>query len=258
METGNLIKLYGNILVFTTPSGYEVAIREQNGNDDAILSNLALAKDSTSVNAFIQSIVVGVSYKEGLLSDADVLDMRLGDKYMILIKSRIFSVGPILKFQYEWVEGIPPTTYEEDLEHFVWDYVNPLPRVGERNYFKDRIQPYPKREVSPEFTTQRGHLVRYKFLNGYGEQYLLKLPDFNTHINSKVIARELEMQVDGKWIRVEDFGVFSSRETAEIRDHMEKMDPQFEGAITITDPSSGNIKYLSLIGLHDFFFQRGI
>ena len=258
METAKLIEMYGNCHTFTVPSGYEVTIREQNGNDDGILSNVSLNKDSASVNAFIQTIVVGVSFKEGLLSMDDVLGLRLGDKYCILIQSRIFSLGNTLKFSYEWVKGAPPTSYEEDLLNFVWDYTLPLPRPGEKGYFVDRIQPYASKEDYLYLTTMSGKKLRYKYLDGFGEQYLLKLPDYNTNINSKLYARELQMDIEGKWITVSDFKLFSAREMNQLRDDIDARDAQFEGAINVENPATGETRYISLISLHDFFFQRGI
>lgn len=178
MDKSKLISLYGNIHTFFTPSGFEVAIREQNGNDDAILSNVALNRDSASVNAFIQAIVVGMSHISGLPEPEDILNLRLGDKYCILIQSRIFSIGNILTFTYEWVPGLPPTTYEEDLSCFIWDYRKPIPVPGEPDYFVDRIKPYPSGldNIYVSFTTRAGKELRYKYLDGHGEQYLLKLP----------------------------------------------------------------------------------
>lgn len=260
MDKVKLTSLYGDLHSFFTPSGFEVAIREQTGNDDGILSNVALNKDAASVNAFIQNIIVGLSHIEGLPTTEDILDMRLGDKYCILIQSRIFSLGNILKFTYEWVPGATPTAYEEDLNFFVWDYRMPLPKPGDPDYFSDRIKNYPVSvdQVYLYLTTSKGKKLRYKYLDGTGEQYLLKLPDSHTNINSKLIARGLEYQMDTTWITVSDFKLFSSREMGEIRDHLDSNDPQFDGTIVITDPQTNRTQYVSLIGLHDFFFQRGI
>lgn len=134
----------------------------------------------------------------------------------------------------------------------------PLPKVGHPDYFEGRIQAYPKGVSNPTITLPNGRSLRYKYLDGYGEQYLLKLPDFNANINSKLVARDLEEKVDDKWVPIETFKSFSSKEMSIIRDSIDKADPQFDGQVDITNPVTGETKYLPLISLHDFFFQREI
>lgn len=257
MDISKLTSIYGKISVFTVPSGFKVAIREQNGDDDAVLSNVALSKEATSVNAFIQGIIIGSSLKEGLLEEADILKMRLRDKYFTLIQSRIFSNGSILNFQYEWVQGAPPVDYEEDLSQFVWDYELPFPTKNSKDYFSGRIQPYPKAVEYPTLIVGEKK-IKINYLDGEGELYLLRLPDHRSSINSKLIARNIQMEVKGEWMPIESFAIFSSREMSRIRTWVDEVDPNFDGLISITDPSMGTSKLLPLISLPDFFFPREI
>jgi hypothetical protein len=265
MDIAQLTKDFGRISApMTTPSGFQVIIREQNGDDDSILSNVSLTKDANSVNSFVQGVVVwastGKNPNETLTMD-QVLDMRLGDKYFILLSSRIFSLSPILKFGYTWAPEIPEVDYEEDLTHFVWDYSTPLPKTGDEGYFANRIiaYPVPIDQVFSELTLQSGKRVRYKFLNGHGEKYLLKLPEFQMHVNSRLIARELELWVDTKWVKVESFKMFNPTDMRELRNSLEELDPQFDGIIEIENPHNPNEKNnVSLLGINDFFYPREI
>ena len=264
MDTGKLIAQFGKIQELFTPSGFKVIIREQNGEDDGTLSNVSLTKDAASINTFIQSVVV---YSEvgdrpdNTYSEQGILDMRLGDKYFILLSSRIFSLGPIVKFEYSWGTEVPEVAYEEDLSKFIVDYTKAFPKPGEENYYKDRIIPYPTpvstSEVSRTLTT--GKKISFRYMDGTGEKYLMKLPEFQLTVNSRLVARGFKLEVDGNFVEVETFKVFTSKEMAEIRDLVETLDPQFDGVVEIENPYERNqsIK-LQLLSLNSFFFPREI
>lgn len=258
MDKTKLIGIYGSIHTFFTPSGFEVAIREQNGEDDAILSNVSLSREAASINAFIRNIVVGVSNKAGLLSDEDVLNMWLRDKYCILIQSRIFSAGELMRFAYEWVPGIPPTEYEEDLTQFLWDYQLPFPSEGQPNHSPQRIKPYVLKEEDLILELAPDKIITIDYLDGYGESYLLKLPENKTHINSRLFARNIRVLKGQESLKVENFSQFSSREMSKIRTWVDEVDPQFDGLVSIENPMDGTTRYLSMISLPDFFFPREI
>ena len=264
MELGNLIAQYGKVKELYTPSGFKVIIREQNGDDDGILSNVSLTKDSTSVNTFIQSVVVWAENgdkPDSTYTDLAVLGLRLGDKYFILLSSRIFSLGDLVKFEYTWGEELAPVAYEEDLAKFIVDYIKPFPKPGEVNYYRDRIQPYkfPISETDVHYTLSTGKKIAFKYMDGFSEKYLMKLPEFQLSVNSRLIARELKLEVSGIYILVESFKVFTSKEMAEIREIIENLDPQFDGIVEVENPYERNQKVrLQLLGLNDFFFPRGI
>ena len=95
--------LYGKKLTFKLPSGYEVTIREQNGEDDDILSNLVDAKTFMNISKFIAGIVTDTDMTATrLLTPNDVQKMPSLDRYAIMINSRVFSLGEILDFRYTW------------------------------------------------------------------------------------------------------------------------------------------------------------
>lgn len=76
--------LYGKKLTFKLPSGYEVTIREQNGEDDDILSNPVDAKTFMNISKFIAGIVTDTDITATrLLTPEDVQKMPSLDRYAI-------------------------------------------------------------------------------------------------------------------------------------------------------------------------------
>jgi hypothetical protein len=255
----NLKEKYGNTKELLVPSGYKVIIREQNGDDDDLISNVALSESGTSFNMFIASLVVWSELTGKPLTMEDVLSMKLRDKYFVLMSSRVFSIGPILKFKYDWKDGKPPVHYEDDLRQYLWDYNEEIPGEREPRYFKYRIKPYPNGKDSlREFTLTSGKEVRYKYINGYGEKYLLELGNDMLTINAELKARELELKVDSKWYKVENFKPFTARDMQELRADVAINDERFDGLTDLENPSSGNTATIPLIGIQDFFFPRGV
>jgi len=259
-----LTQQHGNVVEFITPSRFEVVIREQNGDDDSILSNITLMKSSTQINAFIRAIVVWAengSNPDQSYNEADILRMRLGDKYAIVLRSRIFSLGPILKFPYKWEDKELDIHYEEELTKFLWDYANKVyPKKGDLDYNDDRIPSYPAPHTDEYVQLQltSGKKLRFKYLNGVGEKYLLDLIEFEQNINSRLIARELDLFDNGVWVKVISFKPFKALEMMELRRIVEEMDPQFNGIINIENPRTGESQGISMIGLPDFFYPREI
>lgn len=84
VEPEKLNEVYGEVVSLITPSGCQVTIRQQNGDDDDIISNSVMSQDGTSINKFVSGIVVDtditVSRK---LSLNDVLAMKLCDKFFL-------------------------------------------------------------------------------------------------------------------------------------------------------------------------------
>lgn len=264
METANLIQQHGQIKLLTCPSGFRVYIREQNGNDDGILSNVSLARESSAINTFIQDVVVWAEHgatPDNRLTEEQVLELRLRDKYYILMESRIFSLGAILKFDYDWGGGQPPVSYEEDLSQFIWDFSSgPFPEEGSPDYPFEAIKPYNSgiNVQYVETTLSSGKKVKFKYMDGYSEQFLIKLPEFKLDINSRLVARDLHLEVDGKYMKVENFKPFKSREMAELRDLVEEVDSQFDGVIELTSPYDQTTTRQYLVRLPDFFYPREI
>ena len=255
----------GKLATLITPSKATVTIREQNGSDDDVISAVSQKDESTPFNNFIAGIIVDQNFDfvsmKGPITVKQVLDMPLRDKYFILMASRAFSISPILKFQWDWKDGRPPVSYEEDLTQYLPNFSKEdLPKPGEPGYFKYRVEPYESTGVYYEFDLISGKRVRYKMLDGHGENYILKLPENQANINTQLRARFIELffKNSQEWIKVEDFKVFSTRDMAEIRAHVEKYDKSFDGLTDIQNPYTKATLTIPLLSIPDFFFPRQI
>jgi hypothetical protein len=255
----NLKEKFGNTKELLLPSGFKVIIREQNGDDDDLISSVALAESGTSFNMFIASITVWSELTNKPMTMEDVMNLKLRDKYFILMSSRVFSIGPILKFKYDWKDGRPPVHYEDDLRPYLWDFTKDMPKENEPGYFKYRVKVYPNgKETERTFTLSSNKEVKYKYINGHGEKYLLELGNDKLTINAELKARELELKIDGKWFKVENFKHFSARDMQELRADVSVNDERFDGLTDLVNPSNLETLTVPLIGIQDFFFPRGI
>ena len=105
---------------FTAPSKHIYEIREQNGEDEDILSNPLEMRTLMHLSRYISAIVIKTTFtNSGKLTVEDALNLPLLDRYCILIKARIFSIGPELNFDYSWGKSV--IQYEEDLNKYVFD-----------------------------------------------------------------------------------------------------------------------------------------
>jgi hypothetical protein len=257
-----LHELYGDTFETITPTGNRVVIRQQNGEDDDILSNSVDSKDGTSINKFCASLVVDSDINTGgQLSLGDVLQMKLCDKYYIIIASRIFSLGQILKFSFKWENLKSPVEYEEDLAKFIWDYSKDyFPyEPNHPEYFEQRIQPHKfKKETIRELTLKSGKKVKYTFMNGAGEKYLLRLPEELTSKNQEFLARDLCLWLDNKWIKVQNFKTFSPTDMSELRKELRENDPPNTLMSELENPETHDKVNYPIVGNNDFFFPREI
>lgn len=121
-------------LVFTAPSGRLFEIREQNGEDEEIITNPVDSKNLMNLTKYISAIVVKTNAtKSGRLTIEDALKLPLLDRYCILFNSRIFSLGEEVEFTYKW-DNKDSVTYSQDLREFLFDYaVLPTEQEMEEN-----------------------------------------------------------------------------------------------------------------------------
>ena len=241
---------------FKTPSGDYITVREQNGNDDDIISNSGKTKDGSAFNEFIAGIVVKSERADGPIKAIDVLDMPLRDKYSILIQSRIFSLGENLTFTFDWGDAIKKDEciYEDDLSKFVWDYDKPFPVEGDKDYFSERIPPYEGDSTYFELELSSGHILRLDFLNGNSEKYMLKVSESEQSANVVLKARRISLKTEAGFHRVETFTMFSARDMSEIRSGVKRFDSEITLDIDVEHPTSKMTEILSLIQIPDFFF----
>lgn len=243
-----------------TPSGMKVTIREQNGEDDDVISNISDSTDGTALNKFISRIVTDVEGK-GSPSLEDVLSWKVRDKYYILLNSRILSLGEELVFEITFGENTDnPITqmFEENLSHYNWDFSKGFPpKKGEEGYNPKTIQPYENgKETHDEFTLSSGKEVRYEYSNGYTEKYILSVDKSKASKNLSFTSRNLQLKVGGKWQTILNFSPFTPRDMRELRTRQEANDPDFDLFTYVNNPKTGQTERVSIFNLNDFFFPK--
>lgn len=262
-KTDNQIlnEVVGNVLTFTVPSGYSYTIREQNGNDDDIISNPAEASNLMGLLKFIVAIVVKTDFTpSGVLSIEEALDMPILDRYCILFKSRIFSIGKELEFEHDWGEKLGKFNYTQDLEDFVYDY-DKIPTPESLDAKKDAIPYYPlgKKSTDIEVALPSGEVVRFDLLTPRGEIYLLELPVEQRTKNKELVARNLRLSVEGKWERVFNFARFTVKDMMVLRKQVAAVDPLFLGNTEIVHPYNPEmVEKIPILGITGFFFPGEI
>lgn len=251
METTNL----GKVLKFTTPSKFEVTIREQTGEDDEIISRLKNASDGSSVNKFAASIIVETSLDIKKPTPNDILKWKNKDKYYTLFKSRIFSLGDTITYKHACsnADCKRENDFEEDLLQYDRDFSKD--DLTSANDFKYQITPYPNgAESGHEFTISSGKKLRYLYLNGLSEKELLGMNKDNISKNTELTVRKLEWFNQDKWLTVTSFKSFSSREMVEIRESIKKNDQPFDAITEAECPYCKTVDKISLMTQPDFFF----
>lgn len=237
----------------SVPTGKRYIIREQNGYDDEVLSQVTSVDDADVINRFMANIILKDSEGNTVYHE-DVLKMPLRDKYTLLIQSRIFSLGAELKFEYDWGTNVPPQSYTDDLTQYVWDdYNSPFPAPGSPMYFKYRMPPYAPSVIEGVEFEVDGLKMKFNLLDGKGETYLLKLQAGNQNINQELIARNLSVYKEG-WVKVVNFAGFTARQMSHIRAKIKQFDERIEVLTLIDHPFSGQTIEIPLIGIRDFFF----
>jgi len=246
-----------NTHTFKVPSGFEVTIREQNGADDDVLSNAKNAENGMSIVHFLHGIITNFSHLNRKPTLDEVKNLKIRDKYVIIIISRIFSIGQFVEFEYKWDDLTVPTKYVEDLSHFIWDYNNPFPEVGDKDYDTLRIQPYKNpADTVREFTTKSGKKLRYKYSNINSEIYLLAITSKGEYsVNKEILARELDQDINGSWVRVQNFASFSNSDMKDIRADIVDNDLALEAYTEIKHPDyPEKVHRLGLLNNPNFFF----
>lgn len=259
MESEKLKEVYGEIQEFITPSRNRVVIREQNGEDDDILSNALDVRKGIASAKFLSGVILEYGDTKRRLSYKEVLDMKVSDFYYIMIVSRIFSLGQILNFTYHW-DGVPAhTEYQEDLSRYIWDYSKDFPfDPSESGYDEFRIKPTTP-DLSREITLTSGKMLSYKYMTPNGENFINNTPPEKSSKNTELFARELKQKTNTGWTLVENFKFFSPTDMKEIRKDIMDNDPLIELLTEIPSPLNPNQKiFYPILSSPDFFFPREI
>lgn len=235
------------------PSGNWVTIREQNGADDDVLSNPT--KLIYAFSEFISGIVLDSSFPSKILTEEQVNLLPTNDKYAILYHSRIHSLGNMVYFDYDWGNQGGKIEYSQDLNEYLLDYKNPP--VEEEIKAKPNAIPYIPNEIELEFTTTYGKKLKFNRLNTHGENYIMTLGKEKLTKNVDLFARNMEMEVDGRWVKIENFKLFPAKEMIEIRNYVTIADPLFQGMCEIQN-YAGEKQEIHLMATQDFFYPAGI
>jgi hypothetical protein len=250
----------------TLPTGRVLSFREQNGDDDEILSRIGDSESGDGVTKFVQAIVkqeAGKS-KNFSLNEIDLWPIR--DKYALLIKSRIQSLGPKVEFKHTCSKCKKETAVEEDLSIFDWDFKQPFPnpKLDPEAYtaHSKACRPYNMsllKEGHIYLTLSSGKEVRYKYLDGAGEKIILATAKEDLNLNLQLTARGLEWKNENnKYQKVERFNIFSAKDMADIRRSYNNLDPAFEGISELPCQHCKQIDLVNIVMQPDFFFPQGI
>lgn len=265
---GNLEIFRGATLSFMTPSLNTVTIREQTAEDDDILGKVSKGDLVNALNEFIAAIVVSSTYnttqKDGALSIKDVLDLPLRDKHYILLKSRIHSIGPWLKFDYEFSEG-GSYEFEEDLTIYDQDLESEDSYKVPEGKDKNCITRYPG-VTKPEdylnyfeIALSSNRKVRMSRMNGHSEKALLQANKNNAlTVNTEYFVRNLQIHTGEDWVSLTSMNVLSKRDVIEIKKAVKDLDTQFTPITHVKDPQGDEEEYLPVLGIKDFFFPTEI
>lgn len=248
------MEINGNTLKITLPTGNWAIIREQNGEDDDVLSNVS-GQDMSNFSEFISRIVIDSSY--GKLTVEKAKNLPSNDRFAIIIGSRIHSIGNEVEFDYTWPNK-ETIHYSQDLNELLFDYGS-TPTMEELESKPYAVPYYPNSDETIIITKlPSGKEVKYEIMSGAGEAYILKLPLERRTKNCDLIARNLQLVVDGKWEKVQNFALFTKRDMIALRKHVAENDPVFLGFIDIENPNTGETAVFSILGSPDFFYPGGL
>lgn len=254
MNREEATKLGLRLLDVTVPSGITYTIREQNGEDDDILSNPLTSRDLTNLDIFLAGIIVSPN-----LTVDQVLDLPSNDRYCLWLHSRIFSIGDVIEFEYDWgKENGGKMVYEADLQDFLFDYSKNPQEIPTEEFEKksDAIPFYPMGTVTRELPiVLNGKELRFDLCTGRSEKEILKLSVDQRTKNKELQVRNLRMKVNEKWEKVERFSIFTKKEIDSIRKQVASVDPLFAGLTTLENPNvPGMTAQVNIFAIPGFFF----
>jgi len=242
-----------NTLTFKTPSGFDVTIREQNGEDDEIISKMKNSTDGSAVNKFLANIIT--SHNGTKVTHEGIILWKNKDKYYTLLKSRIFSLGGTITYKHQCVnlECQKESTFEENLNLYDRDFSKPL-EESEID-FQYQVTPYVNGEkLEEELTLSSGKKIKYKYLNGESEKQLLAANKDEISKNTELLVRGIQWFHEEKWQLLLNFRSLSSKDMREIRENIKKFDLPFDAVSEVKCPFCQNRDKISLMAQADFFF----
>lgn len=259
MYTIDANETHGRLMSFTTPTGYKYTIREQNGEDDDILSNLGDSANLFNISKFVAGLVVETDYTSShKVTAQQVHTMPSLDRYCILIMSRIFSISKEMDFYVDWGNG-RKVEYTQDLEELVFDYEK-QPSEEDLLSRKDAIPYYPYGKQVKDITIQTtsGKSLLFDLMTPESEAYLVNLPIDQRTKNQELVARNLRLKVGDHFEKVQNFRAFSVKDMMEIRRAVSAADPIYGGDVEVEDPMTKEVRTVNLFSLGNFFYPEEI
>lgn len=245
----------GQLITFELPTGMQVTIREQNGEDDAVISNTGYAKNKTSITRFIARIVQEVDGKPVRLDHTEVAQWHQQDVAYILLRSRIHSISNILKadFQCSNPDCKSKFVIEEDLNRYILgddnDHIyapKKYPNARAKDFVIDIA---PNENVKMEIKLD--HLTPQ-------HEFDYKRTDKSITANDEILMRKPRLISKGEEIPVQNFNIFSSKMMTKIRTEAKTADPIFEIISDVTCPVCGLLHETPLAYMPDFFFPTQV
>jgi hypothetical protein len=248
------------------PSGRVFLVREQNGNDDDLISNPVARKDLSNYDNFLLAVCLKemVGDQEKPVTMSTITNLLSNDRTHLLFFSRIHTLGNEMKFTFDW--GPDPDRggkfpYTEGLSQYLHDYTKDFPNKGDEGYFKYKIPPYPENAYEPkEFTTSYGKVLRFSLYNRNSEKYTLKLDPEQMTTNAQLKAMELSLKGEGNtWQRIENFAMFPKKEMLEIHKLVANIsNTQYMPMTEITHPKTNEVIEFPILASEDFFFPTEV
>lgn len=243
---------------FYCPDGRQVTIRETNGNDDEILSQISNSTNGDNIVFFLTDITLQDTVAGKKPTVEDILNWPSRTKWYVLFKQRIHTHGKMLEFDRTCPNEKCGETYPNviDLEE---DYDNDL-TPGSDKYVQtadptNRITLFEgKDHTEIQFRTSSGKEFKFKILTSLLERAALALPETALTQNYKLKIRELQVRQEDAWIPVTNFHAYSSREMGEIRAYIKKFDPEFEPIAKCKCPKCGWPENVPLFNIGNFYF----
>lgn len=258
----------GKELTFTGPDGNTYTIREQNGDDDEIVSSNDTEKRPETIanlNRLIASIMLQNTLNgKNYLTLEEIGKMKLRVKYYILLKTRINTIGSSLKFS-----AICPnkdckdlhgkrteTKYSEDLNKYDTDLTN-FDKEAKR--YQYQITPYTSgKDTTGEFTLASGKRIRFTWLNVEAEQTLAKSKTISENTDFYIRNLEVRIPATNEWQLVSSCNIFSKIDMMELSKIVEENDMQFQMFMELKCPKCEREWEIPFLYLKDFFFPREI
>lgn len=255
MENNSEVLFFeGNKMDVFLPSSNKVTIRETNGGDDELLSNLYEIQKGSNTPQFLASIITFDQNLGRKPTVAEVLNYPKNDQWYLMLVQRIMNRGSDLVFPYKCQQPTckdkPEMEFTEDLSLFDG-------RLGDENYKPGpyQIMKYPLGALSQHrFKTSSGHSYQFDIMTGVHEKKLLEVSDKSQNKNTMLTLRNLKMLQGQNWISVLSFSSIPSKIMSEIRREVALNDPEFNPIVTGECINCGTPFAMSLWGMPDFFW----